>query len=40
MQNGVQPVHSACYAGHEKVLRLLVEIYGASPTAKLKASIL
>ena len=38
IQNGIQPVHNACYKGYEKVLRLLVEIHGASPTAKLRAS--
>ena len=30
-QNGIQPIHSACYGGHENVVKLLVEEFGVDP---------
>lgn len=36
VQDGFQPIHSACFKGHVNVLRLLVEVYGVEPITVLK----
>lgn len=31
-QTAIQPIHGACYAGRENVLKLIVETYGVDAT--------
>ena len=38
IQNGIQPIHSACYGGHENVVKLLVEMCGVDPTVTMEVS--
>lgn len=38
-RNEIQPIHSACYQGHENVVQLLVGEYGVDPNTPMNFKV-
>ena len=38
-QDGFQPIHGAADKGHLNIVQLLIDVYGADPTAKANVSV-